>query len=114
MPYILVRNKRTDAGADDVFEGTVTYIHCLDVDVRLQQLLQDLPALPRVRQTPEPNQRPGHLPYGTTLCDLLMFETRQPPYVVLDYLEARGGYKVVATSAMNDSWMWTLHRTAPY
>jgi len=109
MPYILVRNKRTNAGADDVFEGTVTYIHCLDVNVTLQPLLQGLPAFPRDRQTPQPNQRPGHLPYGTH-CAPLMFETRQPPYVVLDYLEARGGYKVVATSAMNDSWMWTLHR----
>ena len=98
MPYILVRNKMNLSSEDGLFNGTQTYIYCQEWSTPWEVIENELKQATRidVKRNFPPNQ--------------ITYRVSQPPYVVLDVLEAPG-FKVFATSttgAANETCVWSL------
>lgn len=92
MSYIIVRSS-ISPGTEQAFEG-MTYIEYEQENLDLQAAMSSLLAT-RVAVSP--------------FC---LYKTTQPPYVVLNRLLSRVGYKVVTANSitiMNGHWqIWTL------
>ena len=91
MSYMIVRSA-ISPGMEQAFDG-ITYIECEQENLNLQAAMSSLLAT-RVAESP--------------FC---LYKTTQPPYVVLNRLLSRVGYKVVTANSitMNGHWqIWTL------
>ena len=100
MPYILVRSKMNLSNAEELFKGTTTYI---DFD---QEIAQDRSALYKLIKANLSDLKPESSfgQEGPCTC-----WTNKPPYQVLNVLELKFDYKVVAGStAGNETYIWTL------
>ena len=95
MSYIIVRST-IHPEMEQAFKGTTTYIEYEEETLDLQATMSSLLAA-RVITT------------GSPFC---LYKTTQPPYVVLNRLMSRVGYKVVTANSIGDDeyhgQLWTL------
>ena len=97
MPHIIVRSPMIPHAQGVQFQHT-TYIefHVENASVTMLQALIEYRLLAQRLQSAN--------------ALYLLYMAGKPPYEVLDFLETKAGYKVVASSAVRDTCIWTLHK----